>query len=106
MLSGVKLTKKVIHVVGSRARPRVTKVKVGLNVAAKVVIKIKGTNKATGKRVNAKLVKALGAGGSTIKLTGKVGKKKLPPGKFTVTVRASNGIGTASASAGRLKVKP
>ena len=30
----------------------------------------------------------------------------LPPGTYTVTVRATNTIGAATASAGRLKVKP
>ena len=56
VLSGVKLTKKVIHVVGSRAEPRATKLRLGLNVAAKVVVKVKGTRKATGKKVLARLV--------------------------------------------------
>ncbi len=105
--SGVKLTKRVIHVVGSRVKPRVTKLKLRLNVAASVVVKVRGTSKATGKKVVARLPKTTqAAGASTIKLTGKVGKKRLPPGTYTVTVRATNPIGTATASAGRLKVKP
>ena len=105
-LSGVQLTKKVIHVVGSDARPRATKVKLRLNVAATVVVKVKGTAKATGKKVVARFSRALAPGGSALKLTAKIGKKKLPPGSYRVTVRATNTVGSTTATAGRLKVKP
>ena len=70
------------------------------------MVTIKGTNKTTGKKVKAKLVETLAAGASSIKLTGKVGAKRLPPGTYTVLVRATNTAGTATASAGRLKLKP
>ncbi len=110
VISGVKLTKKTIHVVGSRANPRATRLKLSLNVAATVVVKLKGvsrvTGKVTGRQVIAKLAKALPAGASSVKLTGKVGSKKLRPGKYLVTVRATNAVGTATSAASRLTVKP
>ena len=106
VLWGVKLTRKAIHVVTARATPRSTKLKLGLNVTAKVVVAIKGTSKATGKKVKAKLVLTLAAGASSIKLTGKVGTKRLPPGRYTVLVRATNPAGAATANAGRLRLKP
>jgi hypothetical protein len=105
VLSGVRLTKKTIYVAAARATPRSTKLKLGLNVAAKVVVRIKGTSTTTGKKVKAKLVLNLAAGGSAIKLTGKVGAKRLPAGSYTVLVRATNPVGTATASAGKLKLK-
>ena len=110
VLTGVKLTKQVIHVVGSSAKPRVTKLKLRLNVAATVVVSIKGGTNLTGnprsKKVKATVSTTLGAGASVIKLTGRLGTKRLPPGTYRVTIRASNAIGAATASAGRLKVKP
>ncbi len=105
-LSGVKLTKKVIHVVGSRATPRATQVKLGLNVAAGVVVTVKGTSAATGKKVKATVSKAVAAGASAVKLTARVGKKTLPPGIYRVKVRATNVAGADTASAGRLRIKP
>jgi len=36
----------------------------------------------------------------TLMLTGKVGKKKLPPGSYRITLRASIVVGTATATAG------
>lgn len=105
-LSGAKLTKKVIHVVGSRATPRATQVKLGLNVAAGVVVTVKGTSAATGKKVKATVSKAVAAGASAVKLTARVGKKTLPPGIYRVKVRATNVAGADTASAGRLRIKP
>ncbi|HEY8057613.1 MAG TPA: PKD domain-containing protein, partial [Acidimicrobiales bacterium] len=49
ILSGVKLTKKTIHVVGSDEKPRATKLKLSLNVDATVVVKLKRTAKVDGK---------------------------------------------------------
>ncbi len=111
MISGVKLTKKTIHVVGSRANPRATRLKLRLNVPATLVVKLKGPSSTAsaqviGKKVIARLSATLPAGASAIKLTGKVGKKKLPPGKYRVYLRAANAVGAASAEAGRLRVKP
>jgi len=105
-LSGVALTKKTIHVVGLDEKPRATKLKLSLNLAATVVVDLKRTKKLNGKTVKAKVSKALLAGASSIKLTGKVGRKKLPTGTYRVTVRATNSVGTATAKAGRLKVVP
>ena len=75
-------------------------------MAATVVVKVKGTAKATGKKVVARLSRTLPAGASTIKLTAKVGTKRLPPGSYRVSVRATTTIGSTTATAGRLKVKP
>ncbi len=79
-LTGVKLTKKTIHVLKSDEKPRATKLKLTLNTDAKVVIKVKRTKKIHGKTVKAKVTRSLKAGKSAIRLTSKVGAKKLPPG--------------------------
>ncbi len=105
-LSGVKLTKQVIHAVGSRATPRATQVKLALNVAAGVVITVKGISAATGKTVKATVSKSLAAGASSIRFTARLGTKKLPPGTYRVAVKATNASGSATARAGRLTIKP
>ena len=105
-LSGVKLTKQVIHAVGSRATPRATQVKLALNVAAGVVITVKGISAASGKTVKATVSKSLAAGASSIRFTARLGTKKLPPGTYRVAVKATNASGSATARAGRLTIKP
>ena len=80
ILSQVKLTKKTIHVVGSDEKPRATRLKLALNVDATVIVKLKRTEKVNGKTVKAKLSKAMKAGQRAIRLTSKVGGKKLSPG--------------------------
>jgi hypothetical protein len=103
-LTGVKLTKKTIHVVKSDEKPRSTKLKLTLNTAAKVVVKIKRTQKVKGKTVKAKVTKSLKAGKSAIRLTNKIGGTKLPPGKYKVTVTAKNSVGTSVAVVRKLTI--
>ena len=43
------------------------------------------------------MTKSLTKGSSAIKLTSKVGSKKLPPGTYKVTVSAKNSVGTSVA---------
>ena len=52
-LTGVKLTKKTIHVKGSDESPRATKLKLKLNTDAKVKVVLKRTKKVDGKAVKA-----------------------------------------------------
>ncbi len=103
-LTGVKLTKKTIHVLKSDEKPRATKLKLTLNVDAKVVVKLKRTQKVKGKAVKAKLAKSLDAGKRVIRLTSKVGGKKLPPGTYKVTVFAKNAAGKSAPKTVRLKI--
>ena len=77
VLTGVKLTKKTIHVKGSDKSPKATKLKLTLNTDAKVKVVLKRTKKVDGKAVKAAVTKALTKGSSAIKLTSKVGGKKL-----------------------------
>ena len=63
-MTGVKLTKKTIHVLKSDDKPRGTKLKLTLNVDAKVVVKLKRTQKVEGKTVKATLTKSLTTAGA------------------------------------------
>ena len=58
---------------------------------------LKRTKKVHGKTVKATLTKALKKGAATIKLTSKVGGKKLPPGTYKVKVTGKNTVGTSVA---------
>ena len=51
-----------------------------------------------GKAVKATLKKALAKGAATVKLTSKIGAKKLPPGTYVVTVTATNASARARPS--------
>jgi hypothetical protein len=104
VLSGVKLTKKTIHVVKSEDSPRATKLKLTLNTDAIVTVKLKRTKKVDGKAVKAKLSRAVTKGAATIKLTSKVSGKKLPPGTYKVSVTAKNSVGTSAAVVLKLKI--
>ena len=104
-LTGVKLTKKTIHVKGSDASPRSTKLKMTLNTDATVKVVLKRTKKLHGKVVKASLHKALKKGSAAIKLTSKVGKKLLPAGTYKVTVTAKNATGTSAKTVVRLTIK-
>ena len=104
ILSGVKLTRKTIHVVGSDERPRATKLKLSLNVDATVVVKLKRTAKVDGKAMKAKLSRAMKSGQQAVRLTSKVGGKKLAPGKYRITVRATNSVGSSAVTTVKLKV--
>ena len=48
--------------------------------------------------MKATLKKALAKGAATVKLTSKIGAKKLPPGTYVVTVTATNAVGTSAAA--------
>ena len=104
ILSGVKLTKKTIHVVGSDERPRATKLKLSLNVDATVVVKLKRTAKVDGKVAKAKQSLAMKSGQRAIRLTSKVGGKRLAPGTYRISVRATNTAGSSAAKTVKLKV--
>ena len=105
VLTGVKLTKKTIHVKGSDESPKATKLKLTLNTDAKVKVVLKRTKKVDGKAVKATVTKALTKGSSAIKLTSKVGGKKLPPGTYKVKVTAKNSVGRSAATTVKLTIK-
>ena len=100
----MKLTEKTIHVKGSDDSPKATKLKLKLNTDAKVKVVLKRTQKVDGKTVKATVKKALGKGSSAVKLTSKLGSKKLPPGTYKVTVTAKNSVGTSVAVHLKLKI--
>jgi PKD repeat protein len=104
-LTGVKLTKKTIHVKSSDESPTATKLKLKLNTDAKVKVVLKRTQKVDGKAVKATVTKALEKGSSAIKLTSKVGGKKLPPGIYKVKVTAKNSVGRSAATTVKLTIK-
>jgi PKD repeat protein len=105
-LTGVKLTRKTIHVKGSDDSPKATKLKLKLNTDAKVKVLLKRTKKVDGKTVKATVKRALEQGSSVIKLTSKIGGKKLSPGTYKVVVTAKNGVGTSVATMLKLTIKP
>ena len=100
----MSLTKKAIHVAKSDLSPRSTKLKLTLDSDATVKLVLKRTTKVDGKNVKATVKKALAKGAATVKLTSKVGAKKLPPGTYVVTVTATNAVGTSAAAKVRLKI--
>jgi hypothetical protein len=57
-----------------------------------------------GKAVNAKVSKAMKLGQGAIRLTSKVGGKKLVAGTYRITVRATNAVGTSAVKTMKLKV--
>jgi hypothetical protein len=91
-------------VVGSEERPRATKLKLSLNVDATVVVKLKRTAKVNGKAVKAKLSKAMKSGQGAIRLTSKVGGKRLVAGTYRISVRATNAAGSSAVTTVKLKV--
>ena len=100
----VLLTRKTIHVVGSDEKPRATKLKLSLNVDATVVVKLKRTAKVNGKAAKAKQSKAMKSGQRAIRLTSKVGGKRLAAGTYRISVRATNAAGSSAAETVKLKV--
>jgi hypothetical protein len=104
-VTGLKLTKKTIHVVKSDESPRSTKLKLTLNTDSTVKVVLKRTKKVDGKTVKASLSKALKSGAATIKLTSKIGNKSLPPGTYKVKVTAKNSVGTSAATTVKLTIK-
>ena len=104
-LTGVKLTKKTIHVKGSDESPKATKLKLKLNTDAKVKVVLKRTEKVDGKAVKATVKKSLKKGASAIKLTSTIGSKKLPPGTYKIVVTAKNSVGTSAAKKVKLIIK-
>jgi len=101
----VKLTKKTIHVLKSDEKPRVTKLELTLNTDATVTVKLKRTKRVHGKTIKAGLTKALEKGSARVKLTSRIGSKKLPPGTYRVTVTAKNSVGTGAATTVKLTIK-
>jgi hypothetical protein len=91
-------------VVGSDERPRATKLKLSLNVDATVVVKLKRTAKVNGKAVKAKQSLAMKSGQPAIRLTSKVGGRKLVAGTYRVTLRATNATGSSAVRTVKLKV--
>ena len=102
----MSLTKKAIHVTKSDLGPRSTELKLSLDADATVKVVLKRTKKVDGKAVKATLKKALAKGAAAIRLTSKVGAKKLPPGTYVVTVTATNAVGTSAVTKVRLKILP
>jgi len=90
---------------GSDKSPKATKLKLTLNTDAKVTVKLKRTKQVDGKTVKASLTKALEKGASAVKLTSKIGSKKLPPGTYKVTVTAKSSVGTSAATTLKLTIK-
>ena len=85
-------------------KPRATKLKLTLNTDAQVKVVLKRTKKVDGKAVKAIVTKALQKGAATMKLTSKVGGKKLPPGTYKVKVSGKNAVGTSVAVVVKLKI--
>ena len=104
-LTGVKLTKKTIHVKSSDESPKATKLKLKLNTDAKVKVVLKRTEKVDGKAVKATVKKSLKKGASAIKLTSTIGSKKLPPGTYKIVVTAKNSVGRSAAKTVKLTIK-
>ena len=48
---------------------------------------------------------ALTKGSSAIKLTSKIGSKKLPPGTYKIVVTAKNSVGRSAATTVKLTIK-
>ncbi len=105
-LSGVTLTRRVIHVTGSVERPRRTSLKLRLNVEATVLVTMTRMGKVNGRKVRATVSRTLGAGPSSIGVTGRLGRRSLPAGSYRLRVHAANAGGAAQASAGSLRIKP
>ena len=104
---GCRLTKKVIHVVGARARPRVTRLKLGLNVAATVVVKVQGHRaRRRARRSRPRWSRPSAAGRSSIRLTGKIGTKRLPAGHVHRHPARHQRRRRGDATAGRLRLRP
>jgi PKD repeat protein len=102
-----KLTKKKILAL-SRALPKKTKLKVGLNTAAtvKIVFKSKHKHLVKGKKKYLKVVlkKQLPAGLSRITVKGKVKGVKLVPDTYVLTGTAKNSTGKSTKKKARLTV--
>ena len=90
---------------GSDESPKATKLQLTLNTDAKVKVVLKRTKMVDGKAVKAAVTKALTKGSSAIKLTSKVGGKKLPPGTYKVKVTAKNSVGRSAATTVKLTIK-
>jgi hypothetical protein len=69
-----------------------------------VVVKLKRTGKVDGKKVKAKLSKAMESGQRAIRLTSKVGGTLLVAGTYRITVRATNAVGSSAVRTVKLKV--
>ena len=84
--------------VGAGRTPVATRAKAGttfkfrLSEAAKVAIKISRVRHGKRKRLVARgtLRRTLGAGKRKVKFTGRIGKKKLAPGRYVATIRATD----------------
>jgi hypothetical protein len=68
------------------------------------VVKLKRTAKVNGKAVKAKLSKAMKSGQGAIRLTSKVGGKRLVAGTYRISVRATNAAGSSAVTTVKLKV--
>lgn len=104
-LSGVKLTRKTIHMVGSDEQPRATKLKLTLDTDATVTVKLERTAKVDGKAVKAKVTKALTSGQRAIRLTSKIGGRQLAAGTYRVTVGARNPVGSSAVKTMKLNIR-
>ncbi len=81
-----------------------TKIRFTLNTKATVTITFKRRGK--GRKLTAKLVKRnQRAGSRVVKFKGRAGKKKLRPGRYTVTLSARNGVGKSKIVRKTIKVK-
>ena len=69
------------------------------------IIKLKRTEKLNGRIVTATRRVDRSAGQQSITLTSKVGRKRLPPGVYRVTVTAKNHIGTSAAKVAKLRIR-
>lgn len=93
-----KLKPAKIRAVGSTSdTPARTRATIILTAPAKVTLAFKGKTKA-------KLVKTLRAGKNTFKLTAKIAKLKLKPGKYKIRAVATNTAGTSAPVTIKLKV--
>jgi hypothetical protein len=93
-LAGVELTHPRIHAVGAEhtGLPKKTRLKLTLNVAALVRVRVKDTNPYGIGRV---FSTDLPAGASAITFSARVDGTKLPPGTYDVVVKAHNPEGSS-----------
>ena len=101
----LKLTRRTIHVIDSPKSPRKTKLKITLSTAAKTTFRIKRTHRLHGHVIRARFTRSLPYGASVIKLTSRIGKKKLPPGTYRIRAIATNSVGSSPPRRVRLVIK-
>jgi len=103
VLSRLSLTNPEIHAVGVEGTgvPKKTRLKLTLNVAAMVRVRVKDTDPyGLSRAFNTDLP----AGASAIRISARVDGTKMPPGKYDVVVKAHNSSGSSPKMYLRLRI--